>query len=156
MKRGYIPLPKRDKRPTVDAYYGMEAEDYGKSQWMARNQSRTTAQALQYILGEQLGEPLKMDPAEHLVLDIGCGTGYSSHEIADQGFRPIGVDRSRDMLHQFVDPQDFALIEADMRSLPLRPKLFDMIISISAFNFATAGAELIKIKLILFMMPSPN
>ena len=109
MKRGYIPLPKRDKRPTVDAYYGMEAEDYGKSQWMARNQSRTTAQALQYILGEQLGEPLKMDPAEHLVLDIGCGTGYSSHEIADQGFRPIGVDRSRDMLHQFVDPQAFRI-----------------------------------------------
>jgi ubiquinone/menaquinone biosynthesis C-methylase UbiE len=134
-------MPKRDKRPTIDAYYGLEAEEYGKAKWMARNQSYTTDQAIDYLNSDQIGGLMNINPEETLALDIGCGTGYSTHRIAEDGYRVIGLDRSRDMLHQFNFSKAFNLIEADMRSIPLRSRKFDVIISISAFNFATAGAK---------------
>jgi len=133
--------PKRDKRPTPAAYYGTEAEEYGHSQWMGRNQRRTTEVALQLLIHESIGNTLNYDPIEALALDIGCGTGYSSERIMDEGFRTIGLEVSRDMLHEMALKVRPHLIQADMRHLPLRSEQFDIAISISAFNFAGSGAK---------------
>jgi 18S rRNA (guanine1575-N7)-methyltransferase len=133
--------PKRDKRPTPAAYYGTEAEEYGQSQWMARNQRRTTEVALQLLVHESLGECLDFDPIEAMALDIGCGTGYSSERIMEEGFRTVGLEVSRDMMHEISPDVHPHLIQADMRHLPLRSEIFNIAISISAFNFAGSGAK---------------
>jgi ubiquinone/menaquinone biosynthesis C-methylase UbiE len=134
-------LPKHKKRPTVNAYYGTEAEDYAQSNWMARNQRSTSETTMQLLISDQMGGDLESEPEESLVLDIGCGTGYSSKRFAEEGFHVIGIDRSRDMLQKMSDISRYNIIEADMRAIPLRSTLFDIVFSISAFNFASDGAH---------------
>ena len=86
------------KRPGVDAYYGLEADEYARSNWMARNQQKTTRKVLQFLNGHELGGPLS-DPFESIrLLDLGCGTGYSSHACLEAGFHVIGLEISRDMV----------------------------------------------------------
>jgi 18S rRNA (guanine1575-N7)-methyltransferase len=132
--------PSRRGRPKPAEYHGTDAEEYGTSRWMARNQAATTTEALQLLEGESLGGPLTDAPESYLFLDIGCGTGYSTQTIAEYGFRVVGFDISRDMLVFQSDCENTLLFQADMRYIPLRNAAVDHIISISAFNFAAEGA----------------
>lgn len=137
-------VKKGKKRPDISAYYGTEAEEYARSQWMARNQQATTERAVQLLKYYPLTDhPSKNETIEidALILDIGCGTGYSSAILTETGFNVIGIDRSRDML-QYADSECArSLIQADMRAIPLRTGAVQGIISISAFNFASDGAH---------------
>ena len=134
--------PRKTNRPTLDEYFGLEAEAYGTSQWMARNQIQTTEKALELLQSEQLGAPLTdSDAKSWIFLDIGCGTGYSSHVILSTSARVIGVDFSQDMLIQCPRDPHLHLIHGDMRALPLRSRSVNHVISISALNFSTEGAR---------------
>ncbi|UYP43872.1 hypothetical protein NEF87_000157 [Candidatus Lokiarchaeum ossiferum] len=133
--------PRKNNRPDLDEYFGLEAEAYGTSQWMARNQIHTTETALNMLEDEQIGGIITNPKHELLFLDIGCGTGYSSHTILAQGSRVIGVDFSHDMLDECPTDPNLHLINADMRFIPLRTNQVDHVISISAFNFAAAHAK---------------
>ena len=132
--------PRKTNRPTLDEYFGLEAIAYGKSNWMARNQIQTTNRALNLMESNEIGgiftEPLDF----YRFLDLGAGTGYSSHTILETGAKVIGVDFSWDMLSQNPSDVDLCRIHADMRYLPLRENVCDHMISISAFNFAAEGA----------------
>ncbi len=133
--------PRKNNRPDLDEYFGLEAEAYGSSQWMARNQIHTTETALNMLEDAQIGG-LILEPKDQLLfLDIGCGTGYSSHTILSQGSRVIGIDFSQDMLQECSPDPNLHLIHADMRFIPLRSNQVDHAISISAFNFAAAHAK---------------
>ena len=137
-------MTKKNNRPTLDEYFGLEAEAYGTSQWMARNQIQTTGKALELLQSEPLGgffTGLDATSDTWTVLDIGCGTGYSSHVILDSGARVIGLDFSKDMLTQCPRDPELHLIHGDMRALPFRSTIVNHIISISALNFSTEGAK---------------
>ncbi|MHA1602397.1 MAG: class I SAM-dependent methyltransferase, partial [Promethearchaeota archaeon] len=112
--------PRKNNRPTLDEYFGMEADAYGNSQWMARNQIKTTEQALQFMESPELGGNFTDTKEELIFLDIGCGTGYSSHTILGIGARVIGLDFSEDMLSNCPSDFDLHLIHGDMRYLPFR------------------------------------
>ena len=131
----------KQKRPTTDAYYGSEADEYGSSRWMARNQIQTTLLAIKLLNAEELGGSTELSLGESMVLDIGCGTGYSTDAILSTYLNTIGIEISRDMLVQAAARTAGIWIQADMRHLPLRNTIFDSIISISAFNFASSGAH---------------
>ncbi len=133
--------PRKNNRPSIDEYFGLEAKAYGNSQWMARNQIQTTSDALLMLEDERIGGKMKIPKNQLLFLDLGCGTGYSSHVILETQTRVVGVDFSRDMLDQCIPHENLHLIHGDMRFLPLRTKIIDHIISISAFNFITTGAH---------------
>ena len=48
-------IPRKNNRPSTDEYFGLEAEAYGSSKWMARNQIQTTQKVLELLESEQIG-----------------------------------------------------------------------------------------------------
>ena len=128
-----------------DSYIGENSQEYDSSQWMERNQKKTTLLCLQYLADPKLnhGEfPVKSENKTYLILDLGCGTGFSSEMLAENGFRVIGIDILRDMLYKAHNKRksislynNIFLILADIKHLPLRNNIIDHIISVSAYNF---------------------
>ncbi len=127
-----------------DSYKGTAANDYDAEPWMERNQKKTTLKLLQFLRDPHLGNSneIKGD-FSNILLDLGCGTGFSSEIMVEQEFRVIGVDILWDMLS--IAKEKFELsqcihlhfILADINHLPIRPKTMDHALSISAYNFIT-------------------
>jgi len=121
-----------------DYYFGEKAEFYAKSKWMARNQMKSTLRALELLIDSRIGGKLSYPPDTTLVLDLGCGSGFSTHILESNGFYTIGLDNSYDMLEQNLEkatPCKRHVVCGMIEALPFRNKCFDFIISISAFNF---------------------
>ncbi|MHA1620086.1 MAG: class I SAM-dependent methyltransferase [Promethearchaeota archaeon] len=138
---------RKTNRPTIDEYFGLDAEAYAQSKWMARNQQETTGQAVSMLLNPELftgdgdnGGALD-ECFREIILDLGCGTGFSSYELLENFPRVIGMDFSRDMMQNIESELQLNLVQADLRALPFRNKLFLTTISISAYNFVAEGAK---------------
>lgn len=134
----------KTKLPTFpDSYIGDKADEYDSLKWMQRNQKRATLKTINYLVDNKLGKT-KYNLEEDLpliVLDLGCGTGFSSEMLAEYGFRVIGVDILHDMLskadkkRRMLGIPNLELILADINYLPIRNHSIHFIISISAYNF---------------------
>ena len=134
-----------------DDYIHDKADEYDSSKWMERNQKRTTALTIQYLFDEKLNDMNSsgIEMGEHnLILDLGCGTGYSSEVLIQNGFRVVGIDILNDMLSKARQKKQLSkdflsleLILADINFLPIRVSSVDHIISISSYNFITYGLE---------------
>ncbi|MFX1380161.1 MAG: class I SAM-dependent methyltransferase [Promethearchaeota archaeon] len=134
-----------------DDYIDDKAEDYDSSKWMERNQKRTASLTIKYLFDEKLNE-YNDDGLEkekpYLILDLGCGTGYSSEVLIQNNFRVIGVDILNDMLSKARKKRKILkgfktleLILADINFLPIRHNSIDHVVSISSYNFITHGLE---------------
>ncbi|MBA7619012.1 2-methoxy-6-polyprenyl-1,4-benzoquinol methylase [subsurface metagenome] len=132
-------------------YLKDKAEEYDSSKWMERNQKRSTLNSLQYLIDEKLNDredgAIEMG-ASPLILDLGCGSGFSSEILIENGFRVIGIDILDDMLskarekkNNFKDYKALELVLADINYLPIKPNSVDHIISISSYNFIIHGME---------------
>ena len=76
-------------------YLKDKAEEYDSSKWMERNQKRSTLYSLQYLIDEKLNDKNDIGVemgASPLLLDLGCGTEFSSELLMENGFREIGID----------------------------------------------------------------
>jgi 18S rRNA (guanine1575-N7)-methyltransferase len=132
-------------------YLNEKAEEYDSSKWMERNQKRSTLLSIQYLYDEKLVDQDEGDiknSSNLLILDLGCGTGFSSEILIESGFKVIGVDILPDMIVKAKEKKDilkspkiFELILADINYLPVRLNSIDHIISISAYNFIIHGKE---------------
>ena len=139
-------MSKKSRTPKFpDSYLGKEAEDYDSSNWMERNQKKTALSCVQYLFDEKFknfgGKDVQRN-FPYLILDLGCGTGFSSEVLIENGFRVIGVDMLIDMLSKAIQKKKdfssssiFELILADINYLPFRINSIDHIVSISAYNF---------------------
>jgi ubiquinone/menaquinone biosynthesis C-methylase UbiE len=126
-------------------YLNEKAEEYDSSTWMERNQKRSTLLCIQYLYDEKIDDQAdndKYDRENLLLLDLGCGTGFSSEALVDNGFKVIGVDILLDMItkakkkKEILKPSDvLELILADINFLPVRINSINHITSISAYNF---------------------
>ncbi|MFX1430947.1 MAG: class I SAM-dependent methyltransferase [Promethearchaeota archaeon] len=134
-----------------DDYIEDKAEEYDSSKWMERNQKRTTSLTIKYLFDEKLngdnGNGVEMGKP-YLILDLGCGTGYSSEILLQNNFRVVGIDIISDMLSKARDKKRILqgsklleLILADINFLPIRLNSVDHIISISSYNFITYGLQ---------------
>jgi ubiquinone/menaquinone biosynthesis C-methylase UbiE len=76
------------------------------------------------------------------LLDVGCGTGISTNFFK---IKSIGIDNCREMLKQGTKN----LIYGDAENLPFKDKLFNTIISVTAFhnfrNMEMALKEIIRV-----------
>ncbi|MHA1193620.1 MAG: class I SAM-dependent methyltransferase [Promethearchaeota archaeon] len=132
-----------------DSYIGSMSNDYNESIWMERNQKKTTSICIQYLYDKKLNDvdQGRTEIEENsLLLDLGCGTGFSSEIISNHGFRVVGVDILKDMLFKagekkrlYSEYRKIEFILADINFLPLREMKFDHILSVSAYNFITHG-----------------
>lgn len=83
-------------------------------------------------------------PAGARILDLGCGTGRHSVELSRHGYRMVGVDLSRGMLHQAQDAAREAQarvdwIQADATRFAA-PQAFDAAICLCEGAFGLIGA----------------
>ena len=134
-----------------ESYVGKKSNEYDNSIWMERNQKKTTLISIQYLCSNELDKIGLNDnvlPEESIILDLGCGTGFSSEILALNGFKVIAIDILKDMLYKVLDKkeendiyQKIEFILADMTSLPIRHDSIDHVISISAYNFITYGKK---------------
>jgi len=137
-----------------ESYLGDKSDEYENSASMERNQKRTTLITLQYLFDEKLnniGFEDALKESTYLILDLGCGTGFSTEVLLAEGFRVIAVDILIDMLSKAVKKKQFFLnnknveyLLADINHLPFRGNSIDHTISISAYNFITYGKEDIR------------
>lgn len=139
-------MTRKNKLPEFPkSYLAEKSYEYDNSKWMERNQKKTTLLCLQYLFDEKLDNVGKKDvlyKKPYLILDLGCGTGFSSEILITSGLKVIGVDILFDMLIKakskiphLENGSNLYLILADMKYLPIRPKSINHIISISAYNF---------------------
>jgi SAM-dependent methyltransferase len=127
-------------------YIGEKAEEYNQLEWMERNQKKTTLQCVEYLFDPKLGEYKIKNFSHFLILDLGCGTGFSTEVLIDIGYNVVGIDILMDMLekavhktHNLSEFTIFDLLLASIIQPPLRPSMFHHIISVSAYNFITYG-----------------
>ncbi len=150
-------MPKYDSTPKFpDSYLGHKSLDYDSSIWMERNQKKTTLLCSQYLYDERLDElekPNFLKDEPFFILDLGCGTGFSTEILLECGFRVIGVDILHDMLskvktkkNHMKNQNNLELLLADINYLPLRSSSINHAISISAYNFITHRAKSIRDK----------
>ena len=139
-----------------DSYIGDKSVEYDNSTWMERNQKKTTLLCLQYLRDDKLDNLGKQDLLvgnHYIILDLGCGSGFSSEILVDSGYRVIAIDILIDMLSKakikkktLENKRNLELILADINTLPLRTASINHIISISAYNFIISGTEIIRDK----------
>ena len=132
-------------------YINERADEYNESKWMERNQKRATILSIQYLFDDRLNEGEaygNKTGVTSLVLDLGCGTGFSSEILIENDFTVIGVDVLPDMLLKAKEKMEslknyksFSLILADINLLPIRANKIDNIISVSAYNFIIHGKK---------------
>ncbi|MHA1914265.1 MAG: methyltransferase domain-containing protein [Promethearchaeota archaeon] len=108
-----------------DYYSEEEISRYSMSKSIMRIQRKITLRAL---------ELLELTRSNLLILDAGCGPGFSTSVIRKQGHYTIALDFIAQFLY-FYDIKDLNPIVADICKFPFKKNIFDAIISISAFQW---------------------
>lgn len=140
--------PRKKEKLNGSFYHGENAKFYAESKWMARIQMETASRLYDLLEDDRIGGKISENFQNIILLDLGCGNGFSMLVFEDLGFDTIiGVDLSMDMLNENriqekgikkqdqKRKQERILINASIENLPLRIKSVDHVISISAFNF---------------------
>ena len=90
---------------------------------------------MQFIQKEMTQRAIKFLELENgIILDVGCGTGFSMQEIKDSDFKVKGIDISQPML-DIAKKKGFKVKKADFKKIPFKDNEFDAIISISALQW---------------------
>lgn len=107
-------------------YYTQEqAKLYNLSGAFQRIQKKMTLEALK-IGSFEIGSR---------VLDLGCGTGFSTKVLKDKGFKATGCDVNENMLY-YAQEKGLKVVKCDMKDLPFKDEEFDHLISISTIQWA--------------------
>lgn len=76
------------------------------------------------------------------VLDVGCGAGRHARALEAAGARCIGVDLSASLLQRARQVTGAALVRADMRALPIRPRSMDLTVNLfTSFGYFERDEE---------------
>ncbi|VVB74603.1 Ubiquinone/menaquinone biosynthesis C-methyltransferase UbiE [Candidatus Tiddalikarchaeum anstoanum] len=123
-------------------YYSKnQSELYDKSGAFLRIQTGMTLDALEIANFKK----------DSLILDLGCGTGFSTRVLLDKGFDAVGCDISRNMIILAKNKKIKKLAECDIRNLPFKDESFDGAVSISTVQwlkpeeYETALSELSRV-----------
>lgn len=115
----------------LSSYYDRFTDDVGYPQW---------ADFFEQIFAQEGLTP-------HLILDLACGTGSLSAELARRGFEMIGVDASAEMLMQamnntlMLEPRPIFLNQR-MENLDLYGTVDACLCCLDSVNYVTAPSTL--------------
>lgn len=130
MKNSYNFKVKR-KRPeelydkVTDYFKGDILKNYARSKSLMHIQEKITIRSL---------ELLDLKSKNGLILDAGCGPGFTSIYLKQIGYHVVALDIISNFL-SFYDIRELNPLAADMSFLPFQPNIFDAIISISALQW---------------------
>jgi len=116
--------PEEKYLSVIDYYQKDNLANYARSKSMMKIQERITIRALELL-------DLKDNS---LILDLGCGPGFSSIYLNEIGHFIVALDIISEFL-SFYDLNELNPIQADMSHLPFKANCFDAIISISALQW---------------------
>ncbi len=119
---------REGRRPSSAEYYrrlpGVSGDDPHAAEWRVR---RETYRHL-------LGHVLATGPASMRVLDLGAGSGWLSHRLAELGHHAVAVDAIDDEADGLGAARhyeiEFSMVQADFTALPFAVEQFDLV----AFN----------------------
>ncbi|MEM5772898.1 MAG: class I SAM-dependent methyltransferase [Candidatus Aenigmatarchaeota archaeon] len=120
----------RKIRPTMEEYLGESAIRYEKRRGLKRIKVKTTLIALDLL----------NLPKGSYILDVGCGSGWSTEVIKSYGYKVVGIDVSEEMI-KIAREKGYDVELMDMRNMKFEDSKFDGIISISALNFVAEGCK---------------
>lgn len=88
--------------------------------------------------------------SEGLVLDLGCGTGSFTEEMASKGYDMIGVDNAEDMLQIALEKktkstQDILYLLQDMREFELYGTVRAVVSVCDSMNYIIEDSDLLKV-----------
>lgn len=118
------------KRPTMKEYFGETAKIYEKRMGLKKIKVKITMKAIELL----------SLPKNSYILDLGCGSGWSTETLYSQGYRVIGIDISKEMA-KIAYQKGYIGIISDMRRIGLRDETFDGVVSISALNFISENCR---------------
>lgn len=109
-----------------------------RSSYLGLYAHRSATAARKEIAG--LAAALALSPASH-ILDLCCGAARHSIALREQGFHPVGLDLSLELLEQAARSQ-MRVARADMRRLPLRSASFDFVLQLfTSFGYFESEEE---------------
>ena len=124
----------KPNRNEWETFFDQHAPNY-----MDNTFTKNTREEVDFII-----EELNLPPGSH-ILDIGCGTGRHSIELARRGYRMTGVDISTGMLNEAQREADKAGVKIDLiladASQFKSVKEFDAAICICEGAFGLLGSE---------------
>jgi SAM-dependent methyltransferase len=100
--------------------------------WQRFDQAASTyevASVLQQQSAQALLTWMGPQAAGSVWLDAGCGTGWLTRQLADQGLRVWAIDRALNMLQGLRSLDQVQIICADLRELPLPDGMLDGLVS---------------------------
>ncbi len=108
-----------------DYFRGEILNQYAASKSMMRIQENIAIRAL---------ELLDLQKKDALILDAGCGPGFTAMFLREIGYRTVALDIISEFLN-YYDIKDLNPITTDMCFPPFKSNIFDAIISISALQW---------------------
>lgn len=115
------PMPGASASERTIAYYDSLADEYGRY---------ADSFQTERLLGAFLGSVGK----NHLVLDLGCGTGRDLASLGTRTSGGLGLDLSRGLLREARTRTTVPLICGDAVRLPFTANSFDRVISIASLH----------------------
>jgi ubiquinone/menaquinone biosynthesis C-methylase UbiE len=81
------------------------------------------------------------------ILDAGCGDGYGSYLLQQQGFQVTGIDVSLKMIEKAKSRDNEKMVQflqGDIADLPLADGIFDAIIAINSIEWTVNPLQVLK------------
>ncbi|MGV9172918.1 MAG: class I SAM-dependent methyltransferase [Promethearchaeia archaeon] len=116
--------PEEKFKSVLNYFRGETLHNYATSKSLMRIQERITKRALELLDIEN----------ESLILDAGCGAGFSSIYLKEKGYKVVSLDLIKEFLY-FYNLKEINPLAGDMCKLAFQPESFDAIVSISALQW---------------------
>lgn len=117
--------PEEEYENVSDYFRGDVLTQYANSKNIMRIQEKITLRAL---------ELLDIKKKDALILDAGCGPGFTAMYLKEIGYGVVALDIILEFLNVYKI-KELNPINADMCFPPFKPNTFDAIISISALQW---------------------
>ncbi|MCA0985056.1 class I SAM-dependent methyltransferase [Halobacillus yeomjeoni] len=72
------------------------------------------------------------------IADLGCGDGYGSYKLFQEGFRVTGLDLSQDMIDRanaHSNSEELTFVQGDLTDLPFEKDSFDGVMAVNSLEW---------------------